>query len=484
MFGSDKRYLSISINEAAVKVAQVKSSGLVEKVACGAASDAADKDQLAKILKGLLNGFDRKASVFCVIPANAATAKNIEVPSSDPEEIKSIINLQASRHTPYSREEVLISYSNCGAGTANNTKILLVIAHRNVVKDRVDVLEKAGLNPDRIVFVPEGIARFYAKALNLKKDAAPIGVIDVSVNAIHYIILARGTLAFVRHIPIGVKAIMEGADAQAKLIEEFNKSIAAFANEDIGQPPESYVITTDHEAVRNLLPALEEALKVHFRASPFTHFIKGSAAIKRKLDKEYADDSFLDVIAPVVVANKCDVNLMPEEMIHKKTVERQSKEGFRAGITALVMMILIVAISMSRIYFKDTFLNKNLREQYSVQRKEVEALEARINKTKIVHDYLQKRMVTLDTIHELYAVTPKTVYLNNINMDEDGSLTIDGVADSMSEVFSYVKALDDSPMFKAVKTKSTATKKERNKDVAAFEITFKLEDSSTASNTQ
>ena len=73
------------------------------------------------------------------VPANAATAKNIEVPSSDPEEIKSIINLQAGRHTPYSREEVLISYINLGLNAFNNTRLLLVIVHRNMVKERISL---------------------------------------------------------------------------------------------------------------------------------------------------------------------------------------------------------------------------------------------------------------------------------------------------------------------------------------------------------
>jgi Tfp pilus assembly protein PilN len=59
-------------------------------------------------------------------------------------------------------------------------------------------------------------------------------------------------------------------------------------------------------------------------------------------------------------------------------------------------------------------------------------------------------------------------------MDEDGTVTIDGISDSMSQVFSYVKALDDSAMFKEAKTKSTATKKDNGKDVATFEIEFKL----------
>ena len=45
----------------------------------------------------------------------------------------------------------------------------------------------------------------------------------------------------------------------------------------------------------------------------------------------------------------------------------------------------------------------------------------------------------------------------------------------MSRVFTLVTALEESPLFKAVKTQSTTAKKERGKDVAVFEISFKLE---------
>ena len=132
---------------------------------------------------------------------------------------------------------------------------------------------------------------------------------------------------------------------------------------------------------------------------------------------------------------------------------------------------------MSKIYFKDTFLNKNLREQFAPQKEQVQKLELQMNKIKLVRGYMQDRMVALDIIHELYTITPRSIYLNNIVMDENGTVTIDGISESMSQVFSYVKSLDDSAMFKEAKTKSTSTKKDNGKDVAAFEIEFKLSSS-------
>ena len=480
MFGADKKYLTISINDGIIKLAQVTSSGSLERVARTTFSATPGGDEAAKALKSLLPSFNRQASLICVIPANVATAKGIEVPSTDPEEIKSIINLQASRHTPYSREEVLISYINLGMNAYSNTRLLLVIVHRDMVKERISILEKSGLDVDQILFVPEAQARFYAKALNLKKEAPPVGIIDFALNATSYIVISKGSLLFVRHIPVGIKALMEGADAPAKLQEEFKKSMDAFMQEDGNEAPTSYTVTTAHEAVNVILPTLKENLKIDFKVNAFTNFIKGAVNQRKKLLSDFGDDSFLDVIAPASSVSKCEINLMPEEMILKKTVELQSKEASKSGVAAVVIMMLIGAMIMANIYFKDTFLNKNLREQFAPQKEQVEKLEVQMNKIKLVRGYIQDRMVTLDTIHELYRITPHTVYLNNITLDDDGTVTIDGIADSMALVYSFVKSFDDSTMFKGAKIKSTSTKKDNGKDVAAFEIEFKLDSSKDA----
>src|SRR6185295_10294881 len=89
-------------------------------------------------------------------------------------------------------------------------------------------------------------------------------------------------------------------------------------------------------------------------------------------------------------------------------------------------------------------------------------------------DYMNNRLVSLETVNELYRLIPQEIYLTNITLDENGTVTIQGVSESMSRVFSFVTALEDSDFFKSVKTNSTAAKKERGKDVATFELSFKL----------
>lgn len=472
----EKKYLTISINDGIIKVAQGASRNL-EKIARSTFTTTPGGDEAVKSLKALLAPFNRKAPVICLVPANVATSKNIEVPSSDPEEIKSIINLQASRHTPYSREEVLISYINLGMNASGNTRLLLVIVHRDMVKERISVLERCGLDVEKIIFVPEAQARFYARALNLKKEAPLCGMLDFSLNATGFIVISKGTLLFERSIPIGIKALKETAEASAKLQEELKKSMDAFAQEEGIDAPLSYVVTTANTSVANCLAVLKEGLKIDFQVHAFPKLIQCSNDVRKKLQDQFGDDSFLDVLAPASTVLKCEVNLMPEEMILKKTVDRQSKDASKAGVAAIIIMLLVGALIMTNIYFKDAFLNKNLREEFAPQKAQVQVLQAQMNKAKLVRGYIKGRMVSLDIVHELYMITPTSIYLNNITVDDDGRVTIDGVSDSMSEVFSYVKSLDDSSMFKEAKTKSTSTKKDNGRDVAAFEIEFKAKGS-------
>jgi hypothetical protein len=340
-------------------------------------------------------------------------------------------------------------------------------------------MEKAGLEVDKILFAPEAQARFYARALNLKREATA-GIIDFSMNSASYIIISRNTVLFVRHIPIGIRAIKQGGDMVAKLQDEIKKSIDAFMQEDSGnEAPTNYWVTAERVPVSNILPVLKQGLNADFQVKAFLNFVKVSADTRRRMEVDFSEDSFLDCVAPATTALKCEINLMPDEMVVKKEVARQSREVSKSGVAAVVIMILVGAVIMSDIYFKDTFLNKNLREKFASQKAQVQMLQEQMNKAKLIRRYINKRMVSLDVIHDLSSITPHTIYLNNITLNEDDTLTIDGIADSMALVYSYVKSLDDSAIFKEANLKSTSTKKDNGKDVAAFEIDFKLNSSTS-----
>ena len=210
------------------------------------------------------------------------------------------------------------------------------------------------------------------------------------------------------------------------------------------------------------------------QVTAFIDNLRVGGGFKKALERDFADDSLTDVLAPAVTAGRCEVNLIPEEILMKRGVEQQSKEAMVTGVLVIVVLFLVGLILGSKNYFKETFLKQNLRAKYAGQHEEVLKLEKELHKTKIIRGLLDSRLTSLEVLRGLYAVIPKDIYLNSINATEDGIVTINGIAETTSRVYAFVSSLSESKPFDGVKTKSTTGKKDRGKDMIAFEIEFVL----------
>ncbi|MFH0753699.1 MAG: pilus assembly protein PilM [Candidatus Omnitrophota bacterium] len=469
MILKQSRFIAVSINASNVKVAQVTSAGLVEKLACKPVSSAG----AAAVLRDLLAGFQLKTSgVLCVMPGDVATTKHLEVPSTSDTEIESIIAIQATRHTPFNKDEIITSYVRIGNPKPNFTQLLLVVVKRDAVKEKLAVMRAAGLDTTAVLFAAEGIARFYSKALGVKKNER-VAILDVSMQSTNFMIVSESAPLMSRSMPIGIEGVVCDAGAFAQIVQEVKVSIETFEQETASRPSR-IVMTTDHMALAGLEKMLSEALSLPVEIVSYPNVVRGVPGIKEQLSKEFADESALEVIAPAAVAVKCGADLVPQEIREQRAVAQKGRETFKAGVFVLLTLLFIGCGLLSRVYFKDMFLKQNLVEKYSDQKKEVDLLGSLISKTHVLRDYLQTRRLPLEAIRELYRIIPNEVYLSNISMDETGDVSIQGISESMSRVFSVVSALEESPLFENVKTKSTTAKKDRGKDAAAFEITLKL----------
>ncbi|HBG62526.1 MAG: hypothetical protein A2Y03_08250 [Omnitrophica WOR_2 bacterium GWF2_38_59] len=470
-------YICISLGDDLLKIAQVKGSLKACKVLNVFSKDIKGMSEadLPKTVQSALSSFNaKKYTAVCVVPPSMVTTKNIEVPSTNPEEIKSIVGLQAGRHTPFSRDEIQVGFVNIGVYKSNYSKILLVIANKNVLKSQLEVFEKAGIKIEKVLFAPEGIAGLYSDALGWKAEATPKGIIDVDENSTNFVIAFRGISISSRSIPVGKNQLAsEGIDAINKLVDEIKMTLDLYINEDIEPAPVQYLITTDDENTKALQTALKEKLNWVVEFIPYVDNVKVTSGALKKIANNYSNTSFLDIVSAVSIVKDMQVDLMPEEVLMQRSLEEQGVEFLRAAMAGFIVLFLVALTLGLRIYFKSTYLN-NLKSKYKANREEVVRLEEDAKQTKIIQKYLAGRMVSLETIKELYYNIPDSVYLTNVFLDEDGSVSIQGVSDIASLVFNLGTTLKESPLFKSVEIKSTTSKKDRGKDVSAFEITLKL----------
>ena len=179
--------------------------------------------------------------------------------------------------------------------------------------------------------------------------------------------------------------------------------------------------------------------------------------------------SFLNVIAPLLAGEEIKVDLIPEEVKLRRSLEERGRDLIKTGIFCLTIFVLVFSVLISKIYFKSTYL-ENLNNKYQSLNQEAQKLEKDFAKVGLIRNYLSKRGYSLEVLTELHSIIPLDLRLSSIRFDEEQRLSLRGTAESMSIVFSFVGDMEKSEYFKEVKTMHTTKRKEGAKDVTDFEI--------------
>jgi len=428
-------------------------------------------EELPKLILSAVKKFPlKKSNLALMAPAGAVTSKNIEIPSVDEDEIQSIVDLQAARHTPFSREEIEIGFINIGIHNQNFTKVLLTIANRALLKEQISTFEKAGVRIEKVLFAPEGVGAIYASHKTIAKSAEPVAFLNLDHQKSDFLILHGSKVITSRVIPLGRSQIEADREAaMGRLIEELTKTLESYRNEEIGQTPAKYFLCADDQANKEIAKAVNEKLGWSVEFAPYVNFIKISRATLKQMAEQFAKVSFLDIIASSAHCSKSIIDLIPEDVHMQKAIEEQGREIFKAALVGIIILVLIGAALGLRIHFHNAYLNK-LTSEYQDLRSEVDDVKYKAQRNKHINGYLSTRMDSLDIIQELYKYIPKNVYLSRIIMNEDGSVNIQGVSEIGSVVYNLNKTLKESTLFKSADVKSKKAKKDRGKDAHAFEI--------------
>ena len=430
--------------------------------------------EVSKALRVAFEGLHaRNPEIISIIPSASLITKNIEIPSTDPKEIREIINLQAGRHTPYSREEIIVDYIEIGTYKHSYTKILLVIAARSTIKRQVDILEKAGMRLEKIFFSAEAIARYVSRTLKPEPPDSPQAIVHIDDTSTDFILALGQKAIFVRSIPIGSQQLgLEGERYLVRFADEIKRSLEAYQSEDVEKLPPALVLTGVTEGL-NLEPALKTVVNLPVKIFPYLRYLPFAEALAKN-PPSAKSGSFLSVASALLVGEELRIDLVPEEIKLRKALEQRGKELIKSGIFIFIIFILTFSILLSKIFFKTINLNK-LNDKYKSLSREVDTLEKDFTKIEVIRNYLGSRGYSLEVLTELHKVAPLDLKLSDIRFDEQGKISLRGISESMSIVFSFVENLEKSSYFKEAKTKYTTKRKEGAVDVVDFEINCLLE---------
>jgi Tfp pilus assembly PilM family ATPase len=472
---SVKEFVTVDFSGGTLKALHMRILPTKKEIVNAATADinGLDEEGIAKAVKEALSKFKVKAPhIIHSIPSNLIITKNIEIPSTNPKEIHEILNLQASRYTPYSREEIIVDYIDIATVKNNYTKILLVIVARSAMKRQFEILEKVRLPFERVVLAPEALARWAVKAAKLNAEQAPASLVHIDEVSSDFLIIAKNKPTYIRSIPIGTQHFKEAGDVAPRFIEEVKKSFEAYQNEDIDKSPHVLILSGALGELKELEEAFNSTMHLNTVSLDYLKGLSVSPEAQGVLSGA-KNLSFMGLASSVLVSDETKVNLIPEEVKLKKALEERARELIKTGIFVLACFVLVFSTLISKIYFKNNYLEM-LNARYGKVYGEAERLEKQFSRVTMIRDYLVKRGYSLEVLSELHDASPLELELNDIRFDREGKFTVKGTAKSMSIVFSFVDNMEKSEYFKDVKTRYTTKRKDGDKDVTDFEVNCDL----------
>lgn len=479
LFDSGKEIIGIEFNSGLLRIAYLKIKGKRKTIIDLSANDISnlkDNDIIGIIKSFLTNNKIKNPKVILTISANSVITKNIEVPSQDPKEIEDIVNLQAVRHTPYVRQEIIVDYSTVGVYKKGYTKIILVIVTKEIVRKQLELIEKAGIAVNRICLATEAVGEFFTKIFNFKNNDAPIALLYVDNVFSYFSVVLRGRTIFIRSIPLGSQHLsQESEQDRPKFTEEIKKSFEMYKNEDIDKMPQRLILLEEEPKLKNIILSLTENIGFPLDAYYFVTKIDALEPARRILQSKRSALA-ISVIAAGFESEGLKVELLPEEIKLRKSFESRSKDIIKSGILALTIFILIFIIFATKISFLSLYLNQ-LTTKAKIIEQDAAKLENKFNSIQAVKKYLTLKGYSLELLDKIYDNLPKNMRLAEIKVDREArSLSIKGTSESMALIFTFIDNLGQVEYFKEVKTKYTTKRKEDSKDVADFELAIILVD--------
>lgn len=472
MPAAKKQILSLEIGDSWIKMAAVR-DGQVAALEASLIEGESDLDISQKITAFLKKESLKPTDVILSHPSHNLTTRILSLPSVDPKEIKDIVDLQAVKQTPYSREEITAGFQILDSDASGYSRVLVTISHREVAARYFKIVELAGLYQTRMTASLEG-ARGWFKTLSKGKPVKeePFLFLDVDWTTTDLHLFSGDKIIYSRSIGLGAKNLMgQGAAVENEFVREIQRSMESGMSELKGSTIGSIVMSGVQKPLKDFSAALVRELNLPCEV------LGGLEGIPSALPPSATDDysvSFVTVMGIALTPSAITIDLTPAEIQVRKSIEQRAKDLAFTGTLLLALISLVSLISVEKIYKRSGYLSQ-LKKQYQSISSEAESVERLVAKMKLAQDQATGQNGVLDVLKDITEVIPPNIVLSAMNYNsQDRSIVIRGVSSEMSGVFQFLTTLEGTPVLEQVKTRNVSKRKTADKELAEFEISANI----------
>ncbi len=399
--------------------------------------------------------------IVALLPKSHYLIKVLQIPAVSPEQVASILALEAQALVPVEFGEAEVSYRQLPAeGQAQTTRKYEVYISRSDELNRyLSSLDDLGIQPDLIL--PSAVV--WGRILD-SAGAPDMLVVGSDRDGLREAasIQSDGSLS-VRILNGTADGGSSGTIDQA-LMEIMRSSLANYDIEDSpltigwadGQMPagsgDGKIV---FKSIGDLIPGTD-------REAPASQDGEALVSLAATVLSEISGDSFLS-----------QANLLPRELLASrswKAITRRMATGAAAMLMGLLLAYAALGVSAARY----RAIGDELSDKTAIIETEGKAIGRRIRQLEAVNAAISTQGRFADLIAGLYEATPDGVTYSNAELTSTGDIRLQGQAESISLPFLLPQRLEAQRCFKNVSLRDAGQVKRAGGSIAQFRIDCRL----------
>lgn len=467
-----KPVLTIQLDDNTLKVIQGRATSKgwhIDKFVIENIQGKSDEELISSIKDTMHKIKIKKTTTIFVIPRSLVTVRYLQLPTSNPNELKNMVDMQVVRQIPYTKEEMVYDYHIIGLTEEGYTKVLLVIVHRDIVSKYLGVLGHAGIVPDSIELDSLAVTEL-CKFLKVV-DEKPVVVLDIDYSTTDIVVIQGSIPTFTRAVSIGAAQLggkvpsTGGKDWISEWIGEINRSLTVFQREQ-AVSIEKIIVLGDYS--KRFIPVITERLNLPATGVDLLPNLEGITDLTG-FSVDGVEITISGLLGTIREGQSISVNLIPEEIINSRNLKQRHRS---LAVTGLLLVGILGVLGFTldkKIQDRKVYLSM-LEGRLKDTDPESKDLAVKKERLGLIKKQLSVSGSSLDILRELYSIIPQKTSLNVFIYDNIQGVTIKGASPAMSEVFDLIPKLENSPYFENVKSRYATQRKIKGQELTEFHI--------------
>lgn len=428
-------------------------------------------------LEDALSAFARRHhilgdDVYAVLPRHEMTVRILVLPSQDSSEIAGMVRLSAEEHVPYPASELVIDQCVFQRMPDGHSRVLAVFAHRDLVESHVRLLQRAGLDPQRVFVSSACLASAMSAAGSDPNER--LAVVHLASRGLEMLVMRGQAVEYGRAVSISFDwdRLGESPEAVEELVTEVRATLAGFRREasDDGSVDHLYVCSecTDVHAAA---ACLAEATALECSPVRCLSSLLGSSA-------EHLETTPLGMLGAALIAQdraSVVIDLAPPSLIRARTVAQKRRALIALGSIAAGLLVSVGALYGVCVCQRNAYI-RALEQGIERIRPTAEDVAMKQRNLAVLQQRVDRSGTALELLARIGELAPDSgMTFTKFTYDSRRGLVIQGRALDLAEVNRFSAALrragrSEAPWLAEARQGKSAEVQERGQTVQQFEI--------------